>query len=254
MATVVIQQEQEAVRIPVWVSDLPTFRRWAKSEEFPQHGWYAYLNGELWVDPSMEPLRRDRLKNRFAVTLTPLAEKRPGLGIFLGDRMLLTNIEAGLSTEPDGMFLSYDSLRERRARLDEGDESVEVEGSPDMVLEVISPTSRHKDTVILRDLYWRAEVKEYWLANPGRAAGVDVEFEILKRGPRGFIPVRKGSSRAGSDPPSSASRSASRALLTRCGSRSTRWKRDRSPGYGLRPPCCCCCCCLSRSCCRWFSC
>src|SRR5262249_7164574 len=89
IATVVIQQEQEAVRIPVWVSDLPSFRRWAKSDEFPQHGWYAYLNGELWVDPSMERLRHNRLKNKFAVVLTPLAERQPGLGLFLGDRMLL---------------------------------------------------------------------------------------------------------------------------------------------------------------------
>ena len=191
MGTVVIQQEEEAVRIPKWVRDLASFRRWAKSEHFPERGWYAHLNGELWVDPSMERLGHNQIKSEFLAVLKPLVEQA-GLGRFLGDRMLLTNVDAELSTEPDGMFLSYDALREGRVRLEQGDESLEVIGSPDIVLEVVSPTSLHKDRVVLRDLYWRAGVREYWLADPGRGRdGEDAEFEILRRGPRSYAAVRK---------------------------------------------------------------
>jgi Uma2 family endonuclease len=187
MAAVVVQQEQQAVRIPGWVRDLASFRRWAKSDDFPDRGWYAHLNGELWVDPSMERLAHNQVKSKFTVVLTPLVEES-GIGRFLGDRMLLTNIEAGLSTEPDGMFLSYEGLREGRVRLAEGEDSLEVEGSPDVVVEVVSPTSRQKDTVVLRELYWRSGVREYWLADPRRQ---ELVFDILRHGPKGYAAIRK---------------------------------------------------------------
>ena len=52
---------------------------------------------------------------------------------------------------------------------------VELEGSPDMVLEVVSKSSVQKDTDILLDKYWRADVSEYWLAD---ARGEELKFEI----------------------------------------------------------------------------
>ena len=64
------------------------------------------------------------------------------------------------------MFISHDALNSGRARLASGVESVEVEGTPDMVLEVVSRTSWQKDRVILRELYYRARVPEYWIIEP----------------------------------------------------------------------------------------
>lgn len=185
--TVVIQQPEEAVRVPEWVTDLASFRCWARSEDFPVHGWYSHLNGELWVDPSMERLAHNKVKTKIGAVLTLLAEKSKA-GQFLGDRMLLTNLEAGLSTEPDGLFISHEALGKRHVWLEQGEESVEVQGGPDMVLEVISPTSVQKDTVVLRDLYWRAGVKEYWLADLREK---NVELHILKYGPRGYTAARR---------------------------------------------------------------
>jgi Uma2 family endonuclease len=102
--------------------------------------------------------------------------------------MLLTNVEAGLSTEPDGMFISYATLNQGKARLRKGGQALEIEGTPDMVLEVVSPTSVEKDTKVLRDLYWRAGVSEYWLADP---RGDDLSFDILRHGPKGYTAVRR---------------------------------------------------------------
>src|SRR5271163_4796594 len=106
----VIQSQHEALLVPDWVRDLASFRRWAKSDEFPSRGWYAYLNGQLWVDPSMERAAHNLLKGKFNVVLTPLVEAVHA-GYFFGDRMLLTNVNAGLSTEPDGMFISYSAIK-----------------------------------------------------------------------------------------------------------------------------------------------
>ena len=102
--------------------------------------------------------------------------------------MLLTNLEVNLSSEPDGMFVSNQCFEEKRAVLIEGDESLEVVGSPDMTLEVISPTSVGKDTVDLRRLYWEAGVKEYWLVDSREKS---FSFDILRHGAAKYIATRK---------------------------------------------------------------
>jgi Uma2 family endonuclease len=194
MSSVVIQSHNargaapEAVRIPEWArGSLASFRRWATSDDFPERGWYAYLEGDLWVDLSMETLGHNQVKTKIGAVLTLLADDA-GIGRFLGDRMRLTNVDAELSTQPDGMFISDEAVKRGRVRLEQGEESLEVQGTPDMVLEVVSPTSEEKDTVILRDLYWRAGVPEYWLADP---RGDAVAFDILRRGRKGYAAARK---------------------------------------------------------------
>ncbi len=56
-----------------------------------------------------------------------------------------------------------------------------------MVLEVISESSIKKDTDVLRELYWKAGIPEYWLVDPSEEPG---SFEILKYGPKGYATVR----------------------------------------------------------------
>jgi Uma2 family endonuclease len=175
MITVVIQREDQDVRIPKWAGDLAGFRRWAKSDEFPEHGWYAYLDGDLWVDPSMEKLSHNQIKTEISNVLGPLTKGSKG-GLYVGDRMLLTNVQAGLSTEPDGMFVSYETLKSGRAVFEDAEESLEAVGIPDMVLEVVSGTSLKKDTVVLRELYARAGIGEYWLAD---SRSKNFAFQIL---------------------------------------------------------------------------
>ena len=56
------------------------------------------------------------------------------------------------------------------------EEYIELVGSPDLVVEIVSDASVRKDKPLLRDAYGRAGVAEYWLID---ARGHDVEFEIL---------------------------------------------------------------------------
>jgi Uma2 family endonuclease len=177
---------QKIVRIPAWVRDLESFRRWTQSDHFPEHGWCSYLAGDIWLDLSMETLAHNLAKGEVSFVLGPLvkAEKK---GRFLMDRMRLTNEEAGLSTEPDGMFLSRKALDSGQVRVEHGAASLEVEGTPDMVLEVVSPSSVEKDTVVLRQLYWKAGIPEYWLIDP---RGLELRFDILRHTARGYSATR----------------------------------------------------------------
>jgi hypothetical protein len=55
-----------------------------------------------------------------------------------------------------------------------------------MALEVVSARSVQKDTVMLRELYWRAGVTEYWLVNP---LGDRLAFDILRHTAKGYAPA-----------------------------------------------------------------
>lgn len=175
-----------AIRVPIWVQDLDSFRRWCLSEDFPEEGNISFLGGELWVDPSMERVIHGHIKFAIFAVLFPLIQlKRLGHGY--ADRMRLVHPEAGLSTEPDGMFVSRASFQRQRVQLEQGEDSLELIGSPDMVLEVVSPTSVEKDTVRLLELYHKARVREYWLVNP---LGNALSFKIYRYAAKKFTEVR----------------------------------------------------------------
>jgi len=189
MSAVVLE---ESIRVPGKAPSLEGFRRWARSAEFPARGRFSFLRNEIWVDMSAEELyTHNGVKGKVVSVLTLLLE-HVRLGRFFHDRALVTHVEAGLSTEPDGTFVSFDSFRSKRVRRVRGAEGyVELVGSPDMTLEVVSANSVQKDTVILRELYSLAGVREYWLID---ARGNNLRFEVLRRTKRGYVAV---SARAG---------------------------------------------------------
>jgi Uma2 family endonuclease len=165
------------VMIPDWVVDHASYRRWAHSDEFPERGRYSYINGTIWVDLAMEQFfSHNQVKTEYCSVLRYIV-KTAQSGYFGGDGNLWTHVEAGVSTEPDGMYFTFDTLQSGRIRLIDGKEEgyVELEGSPNMTLEVISASSITKDTIILKDQCAKAGVDEYWLVD---ARGAELRFEI----------------------------------------------------------------------------
>jgi Uma2 family endonuclease len=188
MSTVVFDEGQ--VHIPAWVVDLASFRRWVHSDDFPEKGRICFLNGEVWADLSKEQFfSHNQVKNELASVLGKLV-KANRLGRFIPDGMLLSHVGANLTAQPDGAFISRDSFQAGRVQLVEGAEEgcVEIEGTPDMVLEVISTSSVHKDTVVLRDQYWQAGIREYWLVD---ARGDRLAFDILRHTAKEYVVTRK---------------------------------------------------------------
>jgi Uma2 family endonuclease len=180
---------EDQARIPGWVNDLESFRRWGHSDEFPDHGLFAYLHGEVWADLSMEELlTHNRVKVAYTAALGTLSQQTK-LGSFVADRMRWSNVEADLSTEPDGLFYTWATLQSGRMRFvpDAHGGVMELEGTADMVLEIVSASSVTKDTVRLQDLYWRAGVTEYWLVD---ARAETPRFEILGHTPSGYVAVQ----------------------------------------------------------------
>jgi Uma2 family endonuclease len=134
----------------------------------------------------METLLHNLIKGQIAAVLTLLVSGR--IGLYFGDRMRFVNVDADLSCEPDGMFVSHEARKAGRVSWQKGAASLEVIGSPEMVLEVVSSHSVQKDTVVLRELYHAAGIAEYWLVNPlsGR-----LSLEILRRTAKGYVLGRR---------------------------------------------------------------
>jgi len=129
------------------------------------------------------------VRHRIAYALESLLVETE-LGDYLNDGPLVSNEEANLSVNPDGVFVSKESVRLKLVRLIEGVERglVEIEGAPDMVLEVVSDSSVEKDTVVLPEKYWKAGIREYWLVD---ARSAPVRFDIFHYTRKGYVAVRK---------------------------------------------------------------
>ncbi len=188
MNTIVLYDE--SVDIPNGISDLSGFRRWVHSDDFPETGRICFLDGRVWVDMSKEQVfTHNQLKQEFNLVIGGLV-KSQRLGRFFPDGLLVTNDRAQLACQPDGTFISRQSLKLGRVRLVEGEKEgyLELEGTPDMVLEVVSASSVEKDKETLLDLYWRAEIPEYWVVD---ARADRLEFDIFRYASGGYVATRK---------------------------------------------------------------
>jgi Uma2 family endonuclease len=190
--------EDGTISVPSWVVDIDSFRRWTDCDDFPQDGRIWWLCGEVWADMSKEQIFTHIAVKTEITAVTYGIAKKGKLGIVLGDGLLLSNFAADISGNPDMTFLLNETLRSDAIRLIEGKEGgyTELQGSPDMVLEVLSKSSVHKDEVVLRQAYWEADIREYWLVD---ARKEPLRFEILHHTPRGYSARRKKDSWAKSE-------------------------------------------------------
>jgi Putative restriction endonuclease len=187
---VTVISEVGTISVPGWVIDIDSFRRWSDAEDFPEEGRIWWLCGEVWVDMSKEQIFTHVGVKTEITAVTHWIAKTDKLGMVLADGLLLSNFAADICGNPDMTFLSNETLRSDRIRLIEGVEGgyTELQGSPDMLLEVLSKGSVHKDEVVLRQAYWEAGVREYWLVD---ARKQPLRFDILNHTPRGFAARRK---------------------------------------------------------------
>jgi Uma2 family endonuclease len=191
VATSILFEEQ--IEVPLTVRSLAEFRHWALSDQFPETGRIDFIDGRIEVD--MAPADffcHGGVKTEIARVLSHRV-KRLKLGYLRIDRTRLSSSEAGLSVEPNIVFLSYEATQSGRARLipkagGRPGRYVEVEGPPDLVVEVISDSSVVKDTQRLPVAYFRAGVREFWLAD---ARGDQPVFVIHRPGQNAFEPVTR---------------------------------------------------------------
>lgn len=174
-----VASEDLQVVVPTSAYSLDGFREWVASDSFPERGGVTYYRQEVLLDMSPERFEsHSKVKSEISRVLGNLV-KECDLGTLCDDGLWITNDGADLSNEADSTFLSWDSLKSGKILLVQStldSDGIEMRGSPDWVLEVISKSSKRKDTVLLPKAYHAADVREYWLVD---ARGDEIEFTIF---------------------------------------------------------------------------
>ncbi|HJT78341.1 MAG TPA: Uma2 family endonuclease [Gemmataceae bacterium] len=180
------------IRLPAGaVATLEGFCDWATSGAFPRRGRFSFLGEEVFIDMSPEEIETHiKLKGEIQRVIGTLTEALD-LGEFFPDGALVRNEAASLSNEPDGTLVKWETSESGRVRFvprqDELGMYMQLEGTPDWVLEVVSKWSVQKDYRVLRQRYHRAGIPEYWLVD---ARGEEIVFQILTWRRNGYVAVR----------------------------------------------------------------
>jgi Uma2 family endonuclease len=170
--------EEESFPIPPNAHTFEGFWRWLESDEFPESGRIDFLDGEISADMSPEDLQTHGvLKVEIGSKLHALVRERR-LGQVFMDSTRVSSSGAGLSAEPDIVVVLWESGAASYVLSPLGPPV--IEGSPDLVVEVVSRSSETKDRKHLPPLYARAGISELWLVDAcGRGPNVDVQLEIF---------------------------------------------------------------------------
>jgi len=193
MSMTITSQDEKTVVIPAGIDSLNAFRHWVFSGGFPERGRISYLDGVMEIDMSPEEIDSHvTLKGALTNSMWQFVEEFD-LGRVFADGALLVNRDANIANEPDLMFCTWQTLISQRVEIKETKPGnrryMELNGSPDVVVEVVSRASIRKDKKILRQKYFSAGVREYWLID---ASGAEIDFQLLTRGVRQFRNVRPG--------------------------------------------------------------
>ena len=120
---------------------------------------YEVINGRLYEMPAPTPLHQ-RILIRIAKFMIYFVEKKDlgevlpsPIDVVLGDKYVL---------QPDIVFISKDRLGIIGEKA--------IMGPPDLVVEIISPATVRRDTVVKKGIYEKFGVKEYWIVYPEEKA------------------------------------------------------------------------------------
>jgi Uma2 family endonuclease len=180
---------EDSLEIPDGIRTLADSRRWTHSDEFPKRGRIDYINGRIQIDMSPETLySHGKLKVMIASVLYQLTVES---GDVFSDRTRIVSADGDVSAEPDVVYLSHDAIRSGRVRLVEAagdiEDYVEIQGPPDLIVEIVNDGSVTKDTKRLPPAYFAAGVPEFWQIDARRDKRI---FRVHKRGKDNYVPQR----------------------------------------------------------------
>ena len=162
---------------------------WQDVQQLPDDGnRYEAIDGELYVTAA-PTLRHQRISRRLFLALHEmLGDPDRGELFYAPTGVEFPATEEGV--QPDLVFVS----NERRGILTDR----WIRGAPDLVIEILSPTTAHRDRGVKRKLYERQGVEQYWIADPDSATVEVWMFGVRPSVAPGFhryverLPVRMG--------------------------------------------------------------
>jgi Uma2 family endonuclease len=134
---------------------------WQDVQQLPDDGHrHEAIGGELYVTPAPS-LQHQRISMRLTLILNRLLVE-PGLGELFSAPVGVEFPATEEGVQPDLVFVS----NRRRGILADPC----IRGAPDLVIEILSPTTERRDRGIKLKLYGSQGVAEYWIVDPDARA------------------------------------------------------------------------------------
>lgn len=124
-------------------------------QQLPGDKRYQIIDGDLLMTPAPLTIHQDIVRNLTVLLSAYLSQKKLG-------KLLISPVDVILSDEdivqPDLVFISEKRLNIVTAQ--------NIQGPPDLVIEILSPSSKKMDREIKLKLYEKHGVYEYWIVDP----------------------------------------------------------------------------------------
>ena len=116
---------------------------------------YEILDGELSVTPAPTTRHQTALGNLYRFLANHIVANQLGKLFIAPTDLILASTTV---VQPDLIFVGNDRLNIVTERA--------IEGSPTLVIEILSPTTHRTDRVTKAQLYAKYQVPQYWLMDP----------------------------------------------------------------------------------------
>ncbi|HBR17858.1 MAG: hypothetical protein A3G39_08365 [Deltaproteobacteria bacterium RIFCSPLOWO2_12_FULL_43_16] len=142
----------------------------------PEGMRYEIIEGELFMTPSSRTIHQ-RLILRIARLIEDFVKEK-GLGeVFIAPYdVILSKHDI---VKPDIIFIS----KQRSGIITE----LNVQGSPDLAVEILSPSNKEIDLILKKKLYAAFGVKEYWVVDPANKY-----VKLFNLGKTGYMEAKTG--------------------------------------------------------------
>ncbi len=138
--------------------------------QLPEDKRYELMEGEFYMIPSPGWSHQTISKNLFRILDDYITSRKLGETRFAPLDVVLSEEDV---VQPDILFIS----KERSFIITERN----IQGAPDLVIEILSPGTRERDRGLKRKLYAKYGVEEYWIVDPEEQS-----IEVLKLSEAGF--------------------------------------------------------------------
>jgi Uma2 family endonuclease len=150
----------------------------ADYERLPEGSLYQLIDGELIMSPAPTPRHQRVLRELLIILYGYVVERELGEVLCAPIDVYLTETEA---YQPDLIFLSNERLHQIKER--------NVQGAPDLVVEILSLGNSYYDLTHKKRIYEAASVKEYWIVDPMKQRievyeNQDGRFELVSEAQR----------------------------------------------------------------------
>ncbi len=119
---------------------------------YPEESRLELVNGEVYEMPAPDTYHQDVVGNIFYLLKSYIRQAGKGKVFVAPVDVVLSK---SLVLQPDVVYLENESKVGKK-----------IHGSPDLVVEVVSPSTFKRDLTDKMKLYERHKVKEYWLVFP----------------------------------------------------------------------------------------